>query len=119
MKTLRSPIMRERKDFLCVIDDDYVKQSKLKKAIVVYEVLSKIYPHEMQYAFGLNYLYLQTKQYEKALEHADKILIENPQDRAFLGTLLKARALYMLGRENEGRKAVSAFFNARIKDCES
>lgn len=102
-------ITSEQKNFLLLVGYNYIKSNKLKKAIVIYKAMYHLYPESDIYSFCLSYLYLKSKEYEKALFYAETYLSEK-KGGLRQGLFLKSKALFELGFTDEAKKSVRNYF---------
>lgn len=79
---------------------DYLRQGHYKRAIIFFEALVSLDPHNFFDRFTLGALYLQTKEYVKALESLNQALHLDPSNLA--AQLNKAKALLSLNQIPEG-----------------
>ena len=101
-------INNQQKDFLSILGYTYLKNNKLSKATIVYQALFHLFPKSDYFAFCLSYLYLQQKQFKKALYYANYYLA-NANNIDKLGHLIKSQALFNLGRRSEAKECAKSF----------
>jgi tetratricopeptide (TPR) repeat protein len=110
IKKKNSGITKEQKNFLLLMGYNYIKSNKLEKAIVIYKAMYHLYPESDIFSFCLSYLYIQSKQYEKALFYAETYVSEK-KGALRQGLFLKSKALFELGFIDEAHKSVKHYFS--------
>jgi tetratricopeptide (TPR) repeat protein len=91
----------EEREFMEVFGYILIRCGKWKKAFPLIRALALLWPEHAPARRMLSYVYLQIGEPAKALAEANTLLSLAPDDPA--GCLLKSRALWVLGREEEAR----------------
>ncbi len=103
-------ITQEQMDDIRLAGYCYIKQGVYDIAITFFEALISLNPLSLYDLQTLGALYLQTKEYNKAIQHLDKALTIEP--RHYLTKLNKAKTLFLLGEKEKGKIIAAELKNA-------
>jgi len=101
-----------RRQALILVGYIYLGCGKTEKAVSLLEAARAKAPGDPYLCRALSFAYIRTGRYERALGEAEKCLAglkAAPQDRR-CALLLKAHALWGLGRETERKRTVEELF---------
>lgn len=115
-RTARIDLEREHCDAIRLLGYILLRQNHMRDAIAVFRGLLAINPEDRHAQRSLIYGYLAAGEPERALEIAGSYV---PRPRERLGAtihLLRAQALWRLGRADEARAALSRFSELREVD---
>lgn len=100
--------MTDRHDeFLLLLAQLYLQHEKWDAALVLLKALRVLQPDSLEVAASLALAALQLGNFEASLREADRLLArESRGGRAVAMRLIRSRALWGLGREQEARQAL-------------
>jgi tetratricopeptide (TPR) repeat protein len=103
-----------QKEFLTILGYFFLQNNKAEKALIIFRALQELFPDDPYLMKAGSYACLVNGEHEDALHLAERWLREGPVDRMNeIGYLLKSKALWGLGRENEARETLNQFFHMR------
>lgn len=107
---------QERTEVLKVLADVYLGQDRPAEALILLRALSRLAPEDAGVWRALGYACLRAGEPEEALSAADTLLrLERPSPDTLPVLLLRAQALYALGRVREAQDSLSRYLQQRAE----
>lgn len=109
-----------QKAYLSVLAYTLLQNAKYERALVVLLVLKRLYPQDPLIPLSRAYAYLKLKAHKAAYEEAEiaeRLYPKGP--RQIFASLMKSKALWDLGQQEEARKILMSFVGDRKKTTPS
>lgn len=92
------------REFLSILGYFMLRNGKAEKAMIIFRALNELFPGDPHLLKSLSYACIMSGEHQKGLHFAEKFLgSASEAEDIEMGTILKSKSLWGLGREAEAR----------------